>query len=289
MIRLVGEIGEALGRHAVSAEKARTPHLGRGNRIRTVQASLAIENNTLSLEQVTAIFDGKRVLGKPREIKEVRNAFAAYEQLEGWDPFSLPDLLDAHRVLLDGLVDDPGVFRRGGVGVVRGREVLHIAPPANRVAHLVGDLLDWLRTTDDHPLIAGSAFHYELEFIHPFSDGNGRMGRLWQTVILSRWRPLMAYLPVETVIHDRRRDYYRMLVRADSLADATPFIEFMLAALLEAIEEVAATDQASDQVSDQVRRMLELLDLPLRGVVFRLGGAHPAGLAAQSDAALSND
>jgi Fic family protein len=277
MIRLVAEIGESIGRHAALAERTRTPLMRRGDRIRTIQASLEIENNTLSVEQVTAIIEGKRVLGPQREIREVQNAFAAYERLERWDPAVLADLLEAHRVLMEGLADDPGAFRRGGVGVARGKKLVHVAPPASRVAGLVVDLLGWLRATDEHPLIAGGAVHYEMEFIHPFSDGNGRMGRLWQTLILSRWQPLLAFVPVETVIRDRRKEYYLALVHADSRADATSFIEFTLRALRDAIEEIVATDQVSDQVSDQVRRMLELLaerELGSAELMRRLGLSH---------------
>ena len=256
--RLVAEVAESLGRLDAGAG-ARAPLLSRENRIRTVHASLAIENNTLSLEQMTAILDGKRVIGAPREIREVENAFAAYERLGSWDPASVADLLEAHRVLMEGLADDPGSFRRGGVGIARGPKLLHIAPPAQRVRSLVSELVDWLRATEEHPLITSTVFHYELEFIHPFSDGNGRMGRLWQTAILSRWRPAMLGLPVETVIRDRREEYYRALAQADGQADATPFLEFSLGALREAIEEIAATDQATAQVTDQVRHLLVAL------------------------------
>ncbi len=151
----------------------------RGNRLRTIQASLAIENNTLSLEQVTAIIEGKRVLGPPRDIQEVRNAFAAYEAMENWHPTSKRDLLAAHGKLMKGLVDQVGRFRSGGVGVVKDKQLIHLAPSAERITGLMNDLQKWLKTTDAHPLIASSVFHYEFEFIHPFADGNGRMGRLW--------------------------------------------------------------------------------------------------------------
>lgn len=277
IVRLVAEIGESIGRHQALADGTRAPLLGRGDRIRTIQASLEIENSTLSLAQVTAIIEGKRVLGAPREIREVRNAFAAYERLDGWDPCSLPDLLEAHRVLMDGLIDRPGAFRRGGVGVFRGRDVVHLAPPADRVTGLTAELVEWLRTTDEHPLVAGCAFHYELEFIHPFSDGNGRMGRLWQTLILSRWQPILAFVPVETVIRDRRQEYYRVLALADGRAEASPFIEFSLEALRDAIRESGATDQATDHVTDQVRRLLELLregEMGSTGLMRRLGLSH---------------
>jgi len=237
MLALVAEIAEQVGRLTAREEAAMTPQLRRGNRIRSIQASLAIENNTLSVEQVTAVLDGKRVLGLPREIQEVRNAFAAYEAMPGWNPASRADLLAAHGRLLHGLIDDAGHFRRGGVGIYRGERLLHMAPPASRVAQLVDDLLGWLAATDLHPLLASCVLHYEFEFIHPFADGNGRMGRLWQTLILSRWRPVLAWLPVESVIRDRQAAYYAALSAADQVAEATPFVEFMLEALQQALGE----------------------------------------------------
>ena len=259
ILRTVAEISELIGKLAVLSDSQFTPRLRRENRLRTIQASLAIENNTLTLEQVTAVIEGKRVLGHPREIQEVRNAFAAYEAMTNWDPTSKKDLLAAHSLLMSGLVDDAGKFRPGGVGVFQDRQLVHMAPPADRVPHLMDDLLAWLKRTDVHPVVAGSLFHYELEFIHPFADGNGRMGRLWQTLVLYRWRPVFAYLPVETVIHERQYDYYRVLAEADNLAQATPFVEFILQALLGAIRETVSTDQVSDQVSDQVARIIQTL------------------------------
>ncbi|MCE5282730.1 MAG: Fic family protein, partial [Deltaproteobacteria bacterium] len=178
--RLVAAICEIVGRFAPTADILITPRLRRENRIRSIQGSLAIEQNSLSLDQVTAVIHGKRVLGAPREIQEVRNAFVAYEALSSWSPTEMDDLLTAHRLLMAGLVDEAGVFRRGRVGVFKDQQVVHVAPPAQRVPKLMGDLLHWLKTTAEHPLIAGCLFHYELEFIHPFADGNGRIGRLWQ-------------------------------------------------------------------------------------------------------------
>lgn len=241
MLALVAEIAEQVGRLTARHEPAMTPQLRRGNRIRSIQASLAIENNTLSIEQVTAVLDGRRVLGLPREIQEVRNAFAAYEAMHDWNPSSRNDLLAAHALLLHGLIDDAGQLRRGGVGIYRGERLLHMAPPASRVAQLVDDLLGWLVAAELHPLLASCVFHYEFEFIHPFADGNGRMGRLWQTLILSRWRPVLAWLPVESVIRDRQDDYYAALAAADHAAEATPFVEFMLQALQQALADALQT------------------------------------------------
>ena len=238
IVQRVAEIVGLLTRWEVAGDNALSPQLRRNNRIRTIQASLAIENNTLSIEQVTAVLDGKLVLGLPREIQEVRNAFAAYEHLPNWQAHSAADLLTAQGLLMAGLVDDAGCFRTGGVGIYNGQDLVHIAPPASRVSALMTDLLSWLASAPVHPLIASCVFHYEFEFIHPFADGNGRMGRLWQTLILSQWQPLLAYLPVESVIRVRQTAYYQALADADTLADSTPFIEFMLQALLDAMTDV---------------------------------------------------
>lgn len=263
ILQAVADICEMVGRWSVTAQ-AVSPKLRRDNRIRTIQASLAIENNTLSVEQVTAVIAGKKVLGLPREIQEVRNAFAAYEAMNDWSPVSRKDLLAAHGVLMAGLVDDAGRFRKGDVGIYRGKKLIHMAPPANRVSALMDNLLKWLVATDTHPLIAGSVFHYELEFIHPFMDGNGRMGRLWQTLILSRWQPMLMYLPVETVIREQQAAYYKALVDADKAAEATVFIEFMLKALKSAMDEalrvqtveIKMSGKASGKTSGKILQLI---------------------------------
>jgi|TARA_R110000796_G_scaffold126693_2_gene241615 Fic family protein len=259
MFDLVASISELVGRLTALGDTHLTPQLRRGNRIRTIQASLAIENNTLSVDQVTAVLAGQRVMGLPREIQEVRNAFATYEAMQGWDPGSRRDLLAAHGLLMHGLLDDAGRFRLGGVGIYRGEQLLHMAPPPSRVFTLMDDLLGWLANTELHPLIASCVFHYEFEFIHPFADGNGRMGRLWQTLILSRWRPVLAYLPVETVIRDQQQAYYAALAAADAQSETTVFIEFMLLALHKSLQEAVASVQVGDQVSDQVARLLQVI------------------------------
>lgn len=278
ILALVAEISELVGLLAAHPDSGLTPQLRRGNRIRTIQASLAIENNTLSVEQVTALLDGKRVLGLPREIQEVRNAFVTYDAMANWRPGSQDDLLAAHGMLMQGLIDDAGHFRKGGVGIYRGVRLLHMAPPASRVATLVQGLLHWLEKNDWHPLIISCVFHYEFEFIHPFADGNGRMGRLWQTLLLSRWRPVLAYLPVETVIREQQEAYYSALAAADQSGEATPFVEYMLQALLQALSEAVGSDQVGDQVTDQVARLLNVLpigiSLKANELMDRLGLSH---------------
>ncbi len=263
ILQQVADIVELLTRWQISSQASLTPQLRRNNRIRTIQASLAIENNSLSIDQVTAVLDGKRVLGLPREIQEVRNAFAAYEQLPHWKAESETDCLTAHGLLMAGLVDQAGCFRSSGVGIYNNQSLVHMAPPASRVSALMSDLMAWLASESVHPLIASCVFHYEFEFIHPFADGNGRMGRLWQTLILSQWQPLLAYLPVESIIRDRQTAYYKALSDADILANSTPFIEFMLQALLDALTEVLAKTSEKVSVKTSEKILVLVQDNPL--------------------------
>ncbi len=254
ILQHVADIVALLTRWQICSQASLTPQLRRNNRIRTIQASLAIENNSLSIDQVTAVLDGKPVLGLPREIQEVRNAFAAYEQLPKWKADSEVDCLTAHGFLMAGLVDEAGCYRNSGVGIYNNQALVHMAPPASRVTTLMADLLSWLASNAVHPLIASCVFHYEFEFIHPFADGNGRMGRLWQTLILSQWHPLLAYLPVESIIRVRQTAYYQALADADNLANSTPFIEFMLQALLDALTEVLekTPEKTSEKTSEKI-------------------------------------
>ena len=196
--------------------------------------------------------------------------------MPGWRPASRADLLTAHGLLLQGLIDDAGQFRRGGVGIYRGEQLLHMAPPASRVPQLVSDLLGLLGRTDLHPLIASCVFHYEFEFIHPFADGNGRMGRLWQTLILSQWRPVLAWLPVETVIREQQDAYYAALSAADRQAEATPFVEFMLRALHQALADAIAADGSEESSVQSSEEKAE--ETPL----LRLLKAHPELTAKQA-------
>ena len=198
IIQLVSEISEFVGRMDTDYLNP-SPQLRKQHRIRTITGTLAIEGNTLSEEQVTAIVEGKRVLGEQREIAEVHGAIRAYEALLGWNPTKVDDLLDAHSLMMGDVLKDAGRFRKKAVGIHKGEEVVHIAPQANRVPHLMAELISWCGSSEHHPLIVSSVFHYEFEFIHPFNDGNGRIGRLWQTLMLGHWKPLFYVLPLESV------------------------------------------------------------------------------------------
>lgn len=257
ILNRVAQISEAVGRLTALTDTAKTLRLRRINRIRTIRGSLAIEGNTLNEEQMTAILEGKRVMAPPREIQEVRNAIAAYDRFEQWRPEVEADLLEAHGILMTGLIDEAGTYRRGGVGVMAVGRVLHTAPPADRVPVLMGDLFQWLAASDAHPLITGSVFHYEFEFIHPFSDGNGRMGRLWQTLILTRWNRLFADIPVESLVFEHQAEYYQALQESMNRTDAAPFIEFMLRIILDAV--TTAAPQVAPQVTPQVRQLLKVI------------------------------
>ena len=257
IVNLVAQISEAVGRLSAQTDAEKVLRLRRINRIRTIQGSLAIEGNTLSEEQMTAILDGKRVIAPPREIQEVQNAIAAYDRFEQWRPEVEAELLEAHRILMAGLINEVGVYRRGGVGVMAGAQVIHMAPPAGRVPALMQDLLQWLFVSEEHPLITSSVFHYEFEFIHPFADGNGRMGRLWQTLILTRWNPLFANIPVESLVNEHQADYYQALQSSTDHTDSAPFVEFMLRMIMDAV--LSSSPQVTPQVTPQVKRLLGVM------------------------------
>ncbi len=261
IISLIAEISENLGRLSVLEEQENNLRLRRINRIRTIQGSLAIEGNTLSEEQITAVLEDKPVIAPPREVQEVRNAILAYEKLDQWQATKQKDLLDAHLTLMQGLIDDAGHYRHAGVGVMQGEQVIHMAPPADRVNKLMHDLFDWLTNTNEHPLIRSSIFHYEFEFIHPFADGNGRMGRLWQTLILSQWKPVFSYLPVESLVYTNQDAYYQALQESTAKTDSAPFIEFILSMILNAcIENTSlATPYVTPHVTPQVKRLILLI------------------------------
>lgn len=278
---------ENIGRLTVLEEIQDSLKLRKANRIRTIQGSLAIEGNTLSTEQITAILNGKTVIAPPKEVQEVRNAIKAYEAFQQWQPGQEVDLLQAHQMLMTGLIDEVGQYRHSGVGVMSGDQVVHMAPPANQVPRLMNDLLEWLNDSEEHPLIQSSVFHYEFEFIHPFADGNGRMGRLWQTLILSRWNPIFANIPVESLIYQNQKAYYEALQVSTDRTDSALFIEFILQMILDAILSSTDTAQDSDhvtaqvnvQVSDQVQRLFSAMkqeDYTLAELMQLVGLTHRA-------------
>ncbi|MDR2137040.1 MAG: Fic family protein [Synergistaceae bacterium] len=282
IINWVTKIGEQVGAVTVKNAAAANPRLRRDNHIRSIHSSLAIENNSLSLEQVTDIINGKRVLGAPQEIREVKNAYEVYARIDDFDPYNVNHMLKAHKILMDDLTKEAGRFRSGGVGVFAGEQLVHMAPPASVVLELIRNLIDWVRRSDAHPLIKSCVFHYEFEFIHPFADGNGRMGRLWQTLLLSRWKPFFAWLPVETLVRERQQEYYDVLAIADKAADRTVFVEFMLRTIHDALTELLRTAQVSAQVTAQVENLLNVLGdetLSAVEIMARLGLKHRQSFA----------
>lgn len=248
----VAEISELVGRLSAHDHLSSNPNLRRTNRIRTIHSSLAIEQNTLSLEQVTAVLNGKHVLAPPKDIAEVKNAYEIYERLDELDPYSVDDLLTAHGIMTRGLVEESGMFRTRPVGVDQEGHVLHFGTLPQYVPDLVIELLEWTKDSDLHMLIRSCVFHYELELIHPFADGNGRVGRLWHTLLLSKWNSVFAWLPVESIIHDHQQEYYDTINASNNAGESTAFIEFMLSAIKASlIDAIHASDAMSNEKTDK--------------------------------------
>lgn len=280
MIDHVAEIAELVGRLTST-----NPTLRRTNRIRTIHGSLAIEQNTLTLEQVTAVLNGKQVLAPPKDIAEVKNAYEIYERLDELDPYSVDDLMTAHGIMTRGLVDESGMFRTRPVGVVdQEGHVLHFGTLPQYVPDLVMELLDWVKSSDVHMLIRSCVFHYEFELIHPFADGNGRVGRLWHTLLLSKWNPAFAWLPVESMIHARQPEYYAAINASNDAGESTVFIEFMLSAIKASlIDAISTSDKMSDGPMDkaamrwrQIEKFLETHEFIMNADVRELCGVSAA-------------
>lgn len=272
---LVAEICEQIGRITVLSHGNLNPHLRRENRIKTIHSSLAIEHNSLSLEQVTAIINGQRILGNPNEIREVKNAYDSYEIMLELDPYSIEDLLRAHEIMMRHLINENGKFRSGEVGVYNGEVVIHMAPPASLVSGLINDLFAWYQKSEMHPLIKSAVFHYEFEFIHPFSDGNGRMGRMWHSLLLGKWNEIFYWLPIEELIRSRQKEYYDALGKADKEADSFSFVELMLKIILETLIETSVVGKTDSE--DIVQKMLNIIgdeELSLVEIMDRLGYSH---------------
>ena len=241
ILNLCAEINRLLGQFEGLKIPVPQPQLRRQSRIKTIFSSLAIEGNRLTEQQVTDLINNKRVVGPQKDILEVKNAIKAYDLIHTYKYSRLGSLLKAHQAMLNGLAEDAGSLRVRNVGIFKGREVAHLAPKHQLVPKLMGGLFAFLNRKDNlNPLIKSSVFHYELEFIHPFSDGNGRMGRLWQTVILLKYHPLFEYIPVESIIREKQKEYYKVLAQADKAGDSTRFIEFMLKVIFQAAREFLA-------------------------------------------------
>ena len=243
ILDLVSQISESVTKLEFLEPKNVTPMLRKANKIKTITGTLEIEGNTLGIEKVTAILEGKRVLGSVREIAEVQGAIKVYDALENFEYRNLDDLLSAHQMLMGEILTKAGSFRTKNVGVGSNEGVVHVAPPSKQVPNLMVDLFEWLKESDIHPLIKSSVFHYEFEFIHPFIDGNGRIGRLWQSLILYNWKSIFSNIPVESVVKDAQEQYYAALEESGSLGESTPFIEFMLEAILLTCKKVLEESQ----------------------------------------------
>lgn len=228
ILHLIGSISIKLGEVNALFLQKQSPSLRKQNRIKTIHSSLQIEGNTLSEDQITALIDSKRIIGPEKDVIEVLNAIKVYENIGSYKPSSQSSFLEAHRQLMLGLIENPGKYRNKGVGIVKGEHIAHIAPPSENVGHLMKNLFRYLKNDKDPDLIKSCVFHYEMEFIHPFADGNGRMGRLWQTVILMRNFPVFEFLPFETIISKNQKNYYDALSFADKTGKSTVFIEYML-------------------------------------------------------------
>ena len=262
MLELVSEIMENLGKLSGVNELEKLPRLRRVSRIKSIHSSLAIENNTLSIEQVTDVINGKRVLAPQKDIEEVHNAFNAYEKLSEINPYSIDDLLKIHDIMMNGLVKEAGRLRSGQVGVYnQDGKVVHLAPPADFVPQQLGQLFDWVKNSNSNMLIKSSVFHYEFEFIHPFNDGNGRTGRLWQTALLASWKPIFAWIPIESIIKDNQEDYYNAITLSTSQGKSNIFIEFMLDVINKAIKDIITdTRNHYNHINNQITELMKVIE-----------------------------
>jgi Fic family protein len=252
ILELIASISEKIG-EVNAAYLYRPPtELRKKNRIKTIQSSLEIEGNSLSLDQITAIIDNKRIIAPKKDILEVKNAIKAYNNLESYIPTSLVSFCKAHEILMNELIENAGKIRTKSVGIIKGATITHVAPPGNIVKSLVKDLFSYLKTDKDLTIIKSCVFHYEIEFIHPFMDGNGRIGRLWQTVILRQYSPVFEFLPIESLIKTRQAEYYKILGDSDNKGDSTGFIEFLLQIINESLEELLTNQNVNLTSKDRI-------------------------------------
>ena len=270
ILSYVSSISEKIGRITATSNLESKPHLRKNNRIKSIHSSLKIEANSLSLGQVRDVINGKIVLGEQKEIQEVKNAYAAYEGVLEINPYSIKDLKKYHGIMTKYVVEESGDFRQGEEGVFNGDQCIFMAPPARFVSQLMDELFDWMKETktEIHPLILSSVFHYEFVFIHPFSDGNGRMARLWHTAILSKWKPVFAYIPIESQIEKFQEEYYDAIARCHIEGASTIFIEFMLSQIDKILDDIAVQlSDDNEQLSEGIKRLLDVMeyDIPYTG------------------------
>jgi len=254
----VASISEKLGEVNANYLSKSSPQLRKQNRIKTIHASLSIEGNTLTQEQVTALLDNKRVIGSRKDIQEVLNAIKVYDQLSRFDPYSRDSFLAAHQLLMEGLIEQAGHFRNQSVGIVHGKEVAHVAPPSENIPFLMTDLFAYLKKDEDLTLIKSCVFHYELEFIHPFLDGNGRMGRLWQTITLIKVNPVFEFLPLESLIIQTQNEYYKALATCDKVGESTVFIEYMLQLIDDSLSELLSYNNRILTDADRIEYFISI-------------------------------
>ena len=263
ILSYTSSVSEKIGNLTAIGNMDAKPHLRRNNRIKSIHSSLKIEANSLSLGQVRDVIDGRTVLGEQKEIQEVKNAYTAYEHFSEIDPYSIDDLKKFHGMMTKYIVEESGVFRCGEEGVFSGEQCIFMAPPARLVPSLMGELFDWMREAQDfvHPLVLSSVFHYEFVFIHPFSDGNGRMARLWHSAILSKWKPIFEYIPIESQIEKFQEEYYDVIVRCNSEGESTAFIEFMLTQIDKILDDICTQiEDDREQTSEYVKTLIEVME-----------------------------
>lgn len=263
ILSYVSSVSEKIGRITAADNLEAKPHLRKNNRIKSIHSSLKIEANSLTLGQVRDVINGKMVLGEQKEIQEVKNAYTAYERFSEIDPYCIQHLKEFHGIMTKYLIEESGEFRSGEEGVFNGDQCIFMAPPARFVPQLMEELFDWMELAHNnvHPLILGSVFHYEFVFIHPFSDGNGRMARLWHTAILSKWKPIFEYIPIESQIEKYQDEYYEAIARCHVAGESTIFIEFMLAQIDKILDEISAQISEEDEyLSETVKKLLEVME-----------------------------
>ena len=263
MLTLVSSISEKLGRISVTSNMQAKPHLRKNNRIKSIHSSLRIESNLLDLGQVRDVINGKTVLGEQKEIQEVKNAYAAYEKLLEINPFNMDELKSLHGIMTKYLVDESGEFRKGEEGVFSGDKCVFMAPPARMVPELMKNLFDWITCSKEevHPLIMSAVFHYEFVFIHPFSDGNGRMARLWHSAFLTKWNPVFEYIPIESQIEKFQDEYYDAIAKCHMEGSSDSFILFILEQIDKILVEITEQISSSaENISEYVKRLLDVME-----------------------------